>query len=236
MAETPRLAHLMVLLFLGSGFGTVAGLLVLLCGAVLGKKLPAQMGAALSLACAGSYSLLLLTTGVLTSNRTLPYGQWKYFCEADCHIAYSIASVQTGKTLGAESNLTQANGEFIVVRLKTWFDEKSIAKFRGDAPLTPNPRHVTLVDGNGHQYLPVTLKPGVVEGESTPLSQPLRPGESYLTSFAFDVPRDARDLRLFISDDDPVSKLVVDHENSPFHGKIYLGLSAPSGASQSASR
>src|SRR5215470_7020537 len=185
MAETPRLAHLGVLFFLGSGFGTVVGLLALLYGAVLRKKLVAKMGAALSLVCAGSYSLILLGAAFVTSNRTLPYGQWKYFCEADCHIAYSIASVQMGKTLGSESSLSQAYGEFVVVRLKTWFDEKSIAKFRGDASLTPNPRHVTLVDANGHQYLSVSLKPGVLSGESTPLSQPLRPGESYLTSFVF---------------------------------------------------
>src|SRR5262249_48954158 len=181
MAETPPLAHLVMLFFLGSGFGTVVGLLALLCGAALRKKLVAQMGAVLLLAFAGGYTFFLLGTRRATPNRNLPYGQWKYFCEADCHIAYSIASVQMGNNLGSESSLSQAYGEFVVVRLKTWFDEKSIAKFRGDASLTPNPRHVTLVDANGHQYLSVSLKPGVLSGESTPLSQPLRPGESYLT-------------------------------------------------------
>jgi hypothetical protein len=28
------------------------------------------------------------------SNKTLPPGDWKYFCESDCHIAYSIDSTQ----------------------------------------------------------------------------------------------------------------------------------------------
>jgi hypothetical protein len=65
------------------------------------------------------------------------------------------------------------------------------------------------------------------------IAQPLRPGESYLTSFVFDVARDATDLRLLITDDDPIAIVTIDHENSPFHGKIYLGLSlsgAPSAA------
>ena len=55
---------------------------------------------------------------------------------------------------------------------------------------------------------------------STPPSQPLGPGESYLTTLVFDVPADARNPKLLIADTDPMASLVVDHENSPLHGKI----------------
>jgi hypothetical protein len=236
MAETPRLAHLMILLFLGAGFCTAIGFLVLLYGTIRKKKLPAQIGASLSACCAGGYAALLLGTGILSSNTTLPKGDWKYFCEADCHIAYSVSSVRTASVLGTESSPNQASGEYVVVKLKSWFDEKSISKFRGDAPLTPDPRHVFLISPGGRRFIPVQLKPGALVGDSAPLSQPLRPGESYLTSFAFDVPKDVRDLRLLIEDDDPLSKVLIDHENSPFHGKIYLALSSPSETRQNASR
>jgi hypothetical protein len=66
-------------------------------------------------------------------------------------------------------------------------------------------------------------------GTSTPLTQPLRPGESYLTDFAFDVPEKARRWRLLITDDAPETRLVIGHENSLMHKKIYWDLdSAPS--------
>jgi len=223
--ETPRLAHFMVLLFLGAGATTASGLAVLLYGFLQKKKRASEWGMALSIASPASYTLLLLTTGLLSSNKTLPVGGWKYFCEADCHIAYSIASVETAATLGTETNPRQASGEYVIVRLKSWFDENSISKFRGNAPLRPNPRHVSLVDARGRRFLPAQMTPAALQEASKPLETPLRPGESYTTLFVFDVPSDARELRLLVRDDDPVSALVIDHENSPFHGKIYLGLS-----------
>jgi hypothetical protein len=74
----------------------------------------------------------------------------------------------------------------------------------------------------------------VVTGFSTPLTTPLRPGESYTTDFVFDVPRDARGLRLSITEDDPETRLVIGHENSLFHKKIYLGVDSAASLTKSA--
>src|SRR3989442_9148534 len=63
-----------------------------------------------------------------------------------------------------------------------------------------------------------------IGGTSTPLTQPLRPGESYTTDFVFDVPNDAQKLRLLITEDDPETYFVIGHENSLLHKKIYLSL------------
>src|SRR6266404_5583349 len=109
MAETPRLAHLMLLLFLAT----------VLFGAVLRAKLATRAGGLLAIACVCGYGVILLGTGVFSSSKTLPEGRWKYFCEPDCHIAYSVAWVRTVATLGTETNQIQANGEFVVVRLKS---------------------------------------------------------------------------------------------------------------------
>jgi len=43
-------------------------------------------------------------------------------------------------------------------------------------------------------------------------------------------PADARNPRLLISDVDLVTRLLVDHENSPLHGKIYLALNPSASA------
>ncbi len=68
-----------------------------------------------------------------------------------------------------------------------------------------------------------------IGGTSTPLTEPLRPGESYTTDFVFDVPKDAQGLRLLITEDCPETHFVIGHENSLLHKKIYFGVdSAPS--------
>jgi hypothetical protein len=71
--------------------------------------------------------------------------------------------------------------------------------------------------------------PHRLHGTSTPLTEPLRPGESYYTiDFVFDVPKDAHGLRLLITEDDPETRLVIGHENSLLHKKIFFGIdSAP---------
>jgi hypothetical protein len=222
MAETPRFAHLVILLFLGGGFAAacclLAALVARLCGSTRMAKYLA-MGAGAIIA---GYGTLWLAVAIATPNRVLPAGSWKYFCEADCHIAYSVESSRFANTIGPEGKLSTARGQFAVVQLKTWFDENSIAPFRGDAPLRPDARTVRLLDGAGRMYPPLVSESG--DRRSTPLDQPLRPGESYLTELVFDVPADAGSLRLLISDSDPVTRLLIDHENSPLHGKIYLAL------------
>jgi len=233
MAETPRYAHLIALLFLGSVF------VIFVC--VVAAAVAATCKAGRTAKCAASgavltglgYFALLFGVALASGDKTLPPGNWKYFCEADCHIAYSIESTQEASTIAAEARPIAAQGRFIVVRLKTWFDQNSIAPWRGNAPLTPDARVVRLVDERGRRFLPLPKAAASLHIASTPLNQPLRPGDSYSTSFVFDVPTDARNPRLLISDVEPVSRLLIDHENSPLHGKIYLALS-PGGATSAA--
>jgi hypothetical protein len=115
--------------------------------------------------------------------------------------------------------------------VKTWFDGSTISARRGNGPLTPNPRKVVLVDDIGRSFsLSVESQAVLVcyGSISTPLTQALRPGESYTSDFLFDVPKDARGLRLLIAEDDPESRLVIGHENSLLHKKIYFAVdSAP---------
>ena len=224
MAETPRYAHLIALLFLGSGFVIFLCLLVAVVAALRKAGKVAKFAASGAALTALGYAVVLFGIALATSNKTLPPGDWKYFCESDCHIAYSIGSMQEAAMLGPETKHLTARGRFVVVRLKTWFDENSISPSRGNFPLTPDSRIVKLIDDRGRQYLPAPEASAVLPGPSAPLNTPLRPGESYLTTFVFDLPADARNPRLLITDVDLVTRLLVDHENSPLHGKIYLAL------------
>jgi len=233
MAETPRYAHLIALLFLGSGFVIFVCLLLAIVAALRKAGKVAKFAASGAALTALGYAVVLFGIALATSDKTLPPGDWKYFCEADCHIAYSVDSVPEASTLGGEAKPITARGRFMVVRLKTWFDQNSIAPFRGDSPLTPNSRVVKLIDDRGRRYFATPDSAAAVRGTSVPMDTPLRPGESYLTTFVFDLPADARNPRLLISDVDAMSRLLIDHENSPLHGKIYLAVNPGASATVS---
>ena len=176
MAETPRYAHLVALLFLGSAFVIFICVLVA-AAAMISKSARIRKFAAAGAALTGiGYLALLFVVALLSRDTTVPPGKSKYFCEADCHIAYSIESVTEASTLGPETKPVTAQGRFVIVRLKTWFDEHSIAPFRGNSPLTPNPRVVRLVDDRGRYYLARPQIAAELRVTSAPLSQPLRPG------------------------------------------------------------
>ena len=217
-AFVPALAPVVAMAFLGTG-------LLLVCLAIgAGVALAARrrrIAAALGLAAAGIAALYAAALGgaaMVSRERTLTPGERKYFCEIDCHIAYDVVAAAPA----GEGKRT--------VTVRTWFDPATIAPFRGDAPLSPGPRDVFLVDENGRRYMP---SPDATESwqrahpDSSPFGRELRPGESYRTTFVFDVPPDARSPRLFVGDPPAgLDRFVIGHENSAFHGKTYFALPA----------
>jgi hypothetical protein len=228
-AFMPNFAPIVVLLFLGTIFLLGISFLMLFYGAARRSAFVAKLGAGAAITIAAGYFLLLTGVSFASSDQTLPPGGWKYFCEIDCHLAYSIVGAQTAAALGPDLQQTEANGKFVILRVKTWFDERTISAHRGNGPLTPNARRVLLVDDTGRSYEPSA------EGQfalarrgfsSTAMTQPLRPGESYTTDLVFDMPRNARGLRLLITEDDPETRFVIGHENSLLHKKIYFDVEA----------
>ena len=230
-AFMPHFAPIVVLLFLGTIFILGISLLVLFYGAVRRSAFFAKLGAGAVLTIAAGYLLLLSGVSLASSEQTLPPDGWKYFCEIDCHLAYSLVSVQTAATLGQELQQTVAHGKILVLHVKTWFDERTISAHRGNGPLTPNRRSVVLVDDAGRRYQP-SLEGGFALARtgdlSTAMTQALRPGESYITDLVFDVPKNARGLRLLITEDDPETRFVIGHENSLLHKKIFFDVDAAS--------
>ena len=65
---------------------------------------------------------------------------------------------------------------------------------------------------------------GVSSQTGTPLATPLRPGESYTTEVAFDLPADAKPATLLVNEAAWETHLVIGHENSPLHNKIRFQL------------
>jgi hypothetical protein len=178
---------------------------------VVRKRTRAKVVVLVMLIMAGGYLGALLMFSLSSHETVLVRGQEKHFCELDCHLAYSIVATRQATQLDG-SNRRTAQGQFTIITLKTRFDESTISSDRGDGLLYPNGRVLTLIDDNGKSYLPV-IQAG------TPMTSPLRPGESYTTDVAFDLPADAKPTTLLVNEGAWDTRLVIGHENSPLHKK-----------------
>jgi len=215
-------AHLAALCFLGT-----ASLIVLLGVAtvvlIIARRSWARWSLLAIVVILAGYGMLVAAFSLTSFERTVARGDEKFYCGMDCHIAYSVQNVERTKTLGEAT----ATGEFVLVRLRSHFDERTIAPWRGNSPLLPDPPEVTLVDAGGHSF-PVSpagqkaLEATALQQHS--LSDPLRPGESYETTWVFDVPADAPGLRLFAGWSGFPSYVLIGDEASPGHRKTYFAL------------
>jgi len=201
-------ASLQVLAFLGAG--TLVGVLVLV--SLYGfarKKTWAKKTFGVLVGGAGLYLLLIAGFSIFSHEQTLPRGEEKYFCEIDCHLAYSIVDA---KWLGEGPTRT------FTVTVRTRFDERTISARRPkDAALMPNPRKIVLVDDEGN-----SLAPSGITG--MPLTTELIPGQSYVTTFTFAATQAMRGQRLLITSTDGPMALLIGNEMSWGHKKTYLGI------------
>jgi hypothetical protein len=224
---TPHFAPIAVLAFLGTGALLALCVAVALIGALRGSR-PAVMGAlAAGVTILAGYAAVLFGLSLFSRDVEISEGAWKYFCEIDCHIAYTVGGMKTAEYARPELQAAAANSSFAIVQLKTWFDPTTISPRRGNGPLTPNRRTLTLLDDRGRRFAPSVKTEAVLAAaglHSTSLREALRPGESYVSYIVFEIPRDAKGLKLLVTSSDEEGFLIWDDENSPWHRKAYFRL------------
>src|SRR5271157_3356985 len=151
-AYMPEFAPIVVLAFLGAGFLLAVSVLLLVAGLIRKSRAILRLGWMSGVVLVLGYGGILLGLSLLSREVVLPVGAWKYFCEIDCHVAYSIGDIRSMASAGPEMQQVAGNGKFVVIEVKTWFDPATISARRGDGPLTPNERKILLFDGLGHSY------------------------------------------------------------------------------------
>jgi len=169
------------------------------------------------------YAVVLGFFSWASYDRTVARGDKKFFCALDCHIAYSVQKVERAKSLGEVT----AAGEFVVVTVRSHFDERTIAPWRGNGALTPDPPTLELVDSGGRSFPVSALGQKSWEKanlQAHSLTEPLRPGESHETTWIFEVPADAQSVRLYAGWHGFPSYVLIGDEASPGHGKTYFAL------------
>jgi hypothetical protein len=202
-------------LVMGAYLGALGMLVVLLVATLVCRLMrrPRLAEGTLLMAMAGIllYGSLLLGVSLMSEEKTLARDREKYFCELDCHLAYSVAAVDVVPARAARQ-------ERYRVTLRTRFDESTIGPARPrDVPLTANPRRIVVVDEQGREYEPVSIT-----GAS--LQQPLKPGQSCQTELVFDLPLGVENPRLLVTDAPGDMRLVIGSEISPLHAKTYFEL------------
>ena len=216
-----------VLAFLGTALLLLVTALTLVGSLVARKFRFAKFILVAMLVIAGIYVGAMLAFSLAGREKVLARGEEKHFCEIDCHLAYSITKVRQTKTLGTSANQSTAQGVYTIVTLKTRFDETTIAPWRGNGLLYPNSRALTLADDRGNQYLPSDTAQHALDASQTtgtPLTAPLRPGESYTTEIGFDLPAEVKSATLLLNEGDFVTHFIIGHENSFLHGKTRFQL------------
>jgi hypothetical protein len=215
-------AVLSVLALLGTASLVTLAMVAAVWGMTHHRRLLARLGLQLAAGLTGGYLIVLGLVGLLSQERVLPPGSEKYFCELDCHLAYSVERIHPLEAVESGERTMWA------VRLRTRFDEQTISPTRGrEAPLWPNPRRLALIDSSGRQYPPTEgLEPILARlgMSSTPLTRELRPGESYTTIVVFALPAGAVPAKLALQEDIFVDRFVIGHERSLFHAPVLLGL------------
>jgi hypothetical protein len=202
-------APVAVLGFLAAVAGLGLSALLTIVFALLHKMKWARWVGALGGAGTVVYLGLLIGFSLASREVTLAPGEEKYFCEIDCHLAYSVSATHEELRRGERE---------LHVSLRTRFDETTTAPWRPkNAPLTPNERRVLLTDSRGRSYFPE-----IVSG--TPLSRPLIPAQSYDTELIFRLPADASGVRLLVTTSGWDERLLIGEENSLGHKKTYLAV------------
>jgi len=168
-----------VLGFAASFGGLAVCLLAMLVAAAIRKTKFVRILLRLVAGAAAAYGLMLVGFSLASHQVVLGRGQEKYFCEIDCHLAYSVVETKA---------IPVGDSTQLLITIKTRFDEATISPQRPkDLPLTPNVRDLYLVDSQNTRY-------DLDESSGRSLSTPLRPGESYTTTLSFQVPKQARGL------------------------------------------
>lgn len=231
---------LQVLLLLGAAGTTILLAGVALGALAMGRRKVAALSAAGAIGLPLVYGALLLGASAISQTTVLAPGAEKIFCEIDCHLAYAVTAANREPAIMTPQGAVTAKGGFYLVTVRTRFDPNSTSPSRPrGAPLTPNPRAIWLVDAAGRRFAPSfegMAALAMAGGGGSPITQALMPGETYTTTFVFDVPADTHDPKLLFTDGSPETRLLIGHEVSPYHAKVFFELPSISALSSLSNR
>ena len=204
--------------------GTVVGLFMLglaLVHALMTRRaLRAIAVAGAGTLWAGCYATTLLVTSACSHEVILPAGETKWFCGfyLDCHLGVAAVRLVTAPQLGT----VRASGTFHVLTLRVHNSARR-------ATLQPHDLRIVLVDAHGRRFVRSTAAEAMLAGpDAGLLERPLGPGGSYTVDVVFDLPDDAGEPRLLVTEGPAMERalewILVGDEDSFLHRPTLLLL------------
>lgn len=168
-----------------------------------------------------AYVFLFFCGSLFSVEKTLALNDSKEFCGFyfDCHLHATVSEVKKRKTLGDRT----ASGEFYVVKLKVFSDAKR-------ATLNLTDLNARVVDEQNREFTREAQAEAQL-GDQTPFERPISPIDSFEREIVFDLPPDAKNPRLDISEgygiDRAIESVLIGDEDSLFHKRVFFNLEQP---------
>lgn len=217
--NTPVLGILLVV----ATFALVAlGAVQLLYSRLSTRRFPGNLALAVAAVWIAIYGVALTATSLASHERLLGLNQEKQFCGfyIDCHLQIAVSRVDTTSQLGP----LRSEGVFYVVTLRV-----SSTAVRAHLRLF-DPR-VVIRDGQGRRYDRAPVAEAALVAAGAPydsLTREIGPEASFLTTVAFELPRDASVPRLSVTEGIWADKLIelflVGDEDSLLHKRTSFAL------------
>jgi len=183
-----------------------------------------------------TYLALVLVVSGRSRETILPLGQVKRFCGfyLDCHLGVRVFGVEQAQSVGSGDGLREARGTFYVVTVLV--ESNAVrATLRLHAP---DARVIT----DGVSTYPRDAAAEAALARDTSLSDPVEAGDQHPVTMVFDVPRDATNPRLLVTEGRGLwphrllELILVGDDDSMFHRKTVLALTSGGSTQLSAPR
>jgi len=165
------------------------------------------------------YVLMLFGFSFMSTEQDLTFNEPKQFCGFyfDCHMHTAVTDVRKTKTIGNK----RASGEFYIVTVKVFSDAKAAT-----LGLLTVDAHV--VDAADQKYTR-DMDAERALGPQPNFDKKISPVETFEKAIVFDLPATIEDPRLDIREgygiDHAIEAVLIDDEDSIFHGRNYFVLS-----------
>lgn len=167
------------------------------------------------------YGVMLLGFSLTSTERVLAAGEAKEYCGfyIDCHLHTAVTNVRTAKTLGSVS----ANGTFYIAKIKVFSDAKN-----SEINLHLIEPKARVVLANSEHVERDLAAESTLPTSNIKLDQNISNSQTIEKEIVFDVPADASDLKLLITEgygiDKTIEHVLVDDEDSIFHAQTFFEL------------
>ena len=191
-------------------FGTIIAILILLVRLIMKvikhKNIAATFRKIVIIVL--SYLVLWGIFYFISSDKVVPIGT--DICFDDWCV--SVTKFERPKTLGKENQELTPHGQFIILNITMSNQARGIAQ-------KPSEPRVHIVDEKGNSYSFSTEGQQALEkqiGNQIPIDERLELHESLETQLVFDIPKDARNLKVLIEEGPLITKLLFSENKAVF--------------------